>query len=548
MSSKFHTTAFGQLVRIVSCGRTLRYPDEVDPIIWKRAIAQQFQGPSPENQQTSQCAVEGVHNAQEAANKEQKSSESYNEEPGADSLLVGWYDAGDLENPQNWPENYKHFITLQLCLLNFGVYIASSIYVPGEPGLIQDFGVSKPVATLGLSLFTIGYGIGPMLWSPLSELPKLGRRDIFIWTLFAFILLQLPVGFAPNAPVFLFFRWLSGFCGSPCLSTGGGVITDMYAPTRVPYFLCIWSAAGVLGPILGPLIGGYLAPSMGWRWTIWVVTFLCGFVFVVMFFFFPETSAANILYERAKRLRKATGMSRLRSQSEIDSADHTMKDNLRLVGRAFTLTFFEPVVLLINLFAGLLYGVLFTWFESFPLVFGGIYQFSPGQQGLVFLGILVFSAITLPLFLLWIKLRLVPEMKSGIFKPEMVLPPVSIGAAALPICLFWFGWTSRADLHWILPIIGSGFFAIGIITLFNSLYMYLGIVYARYAASIFAGAALFRATFGATFPLFAPSLFDRLGVGPGNSLLGGIAVLFFPIPLVFYRYGETLRGWSKNAQ
>lgn len=341
-----------------------------------------------------------------------------------------------------------------------------------------------------------------MLWSPLSEMPKLGRSGIFFWTLLAFILFQLPVGFAPNIAVFLVFRWVSGFCGSPCLSTGGGTITDIYPPTTVPYLLCIWSSAGVLGPVFGPIVGGYLAPAMGWRWTIWAFTCLCSLVLIVMFFFLPETSAANILYNRAKRLRKVTGNHRLRSQSEIDTAHHKMKDNLLMLARAFTLTFLEPIVLLMDLYCGLLYGILFIWFESFPIVFGGIYGFNSGQQGLVFIGILVFTMISVPLFLLWIRLRLIPKMTSGNFKPEMFLPPTFIGCFALPICLFWFGWTSREGIHWIVPIIGSGFFAVGVVTLFNSLFNYLGITYSKYAASIFAGSALFRASFGATFPLF----------------------------------------------
>jgi DHA1 family multidrug resistance protein-like MFS transporter len=341
-----------------------------------------------------------------------------------------------------------------------------------------------------------------MLWSPLSEMPKLGRSPIFFWTLFAFILFQLPVGFAPNVAVFLVFRWVTGFCGSPCLATGGGTMTDIYHPLTVPYMLCIWSSAGVLGPVFGPIIGGFLAPAKGWRWTIWVFTFLCSLVLITMFFLLPETSAPNILYKRAKRLRKATGNNRLQSQSEIDTANHTARDNLVLLARAFTLTFGEPIVFLMNLYAGLLYGILFTWFESFPIVFGGIYHFNSGQQGLVFIGILVFAALSVPSFLIWMKYRLVPKMKSPGFKPEMFLPPTFVGCLALPICLFWFGWTSRASVHWIVPIIGSGFFSIGVVTLFNSLFNYLGITYSKYSASIFAGSALFRASFGATFPLF----------------------------------------------
>jgi DHA1 family multidrug resistance protein-like MFS transporter len=250
---------------------------------------------------------------------------------------------------------------------------------------------------------------------------------------------------------------------------------------------------------------------MGWRWTIWIFTILCSTVLVSLFFLLPETNASNILYNRAKRLRQMTGNAHLRSQSEVEAAKNTARDNLMLLARAFTLTFGEPIVFLMNLYAGLLYGILFIWFESFPMVFGDIYGFNAGQQGLVFIGILVFAIIAVPLFLLWIRLQLVPKLTSGNFKPEMVLPPSFVGCFALPICLFWFGWASNESVHWILPIIGSGFFSIGVVTLFNSLFNYLGITYSQHAASVFAGSALFRASFGASFPLFVgPCLIQLL--------------------------------------
>ncbi|KAI0406757.1 MFS general substrate transporter [Xylaria palmicola] len=526
------TTTFGELARLLSDNRILPYPDEVDSSLLKKSIRRE------DTEQSNKQSVE----KEKGQTRGTQSPNGKKEE----ILLVDWYGPDDPENPQNWPAMWKHAMMFQLCVLNFGVYIASSIYVPGEPALMAEFDVGVLVATLGLSLFTLGYGVGPMLWSPLSEMPKIGRTRIFFWTLFAFVVFQLPVGFAPNIAVFLVFRWVTGFCGSPCLSTGGGTITDLYDPALVSYLICIWGTAGTCGPVFGPIVGGYLAPVKGWRWTIWVITFLCALVLVTMFFFFPETSAPNILYNRAKRFRKASGDNRYRSHSELHIP--TPRDHLRNLTRAFTLTFFEPVVLLMDLYAGLLYGVLFIWFESFPLVFGGIYGFSPGEQGLVFLSILVFALISLALFLLWIRTNIAKEFNEPGFKPEMVLPPTFVGSFTFPICLFWFGWTARASIHWIVPVIGSGFFSIGVVTLFNSLFNYLGIAYPQYAASIFAGSALFRASFGATFPLFARQLFERLGVGPGNSLLGGVAILFIPIPFIFYKYGGKIRRMSKNAR
>jgi DHA1 family multidrug resistance protein-like MFS transporter len=59
------------------------------------------------------------------------------------------------KNPQNWPGGWKFLVAAQVCLLNFSIYIPSSIYVPGEESVMRDFGVGETVATLGLSLFTV---------------------------------------------------------------------------------------------------------------------------------------------------------------------------------------------------------------------------------------------------------------------------------------------------------------------------------------------------------------------------------------------------------
>jgi DHA1 family multidrug resistance protein-like MFS transporter len=336
----------------------------------------------------------------------------------------------------------------------------------------------------------------------MSEIPKLGRGGIYFWTLLAFTLLQLPTGFAVNMPMFLVFRWITGFIGSPSLATGGATIGDIYDPARAAYGICIWASFGVCGPVFGPLLGGFAAPAKGWHWTIWIFTWLCTAVLVSLFFLLPETSAANILYRRARRLRKATGDHRLKSQSEIDQAEHKLKDHLAVLGRAFTLSFTEPIVFFADLYTALLYGVLFIWFESFPLVFGEIYGFDIGKQGLAFLGIFVGGVITVPFYLLWVKYGIIPRFKKPNFKPEMVLPPTFFGSVSLPICLFWYGWSARESIHWIMPVIGSSIFTVGVVTLFNAVLNYLGISYPEYAASIFAGNALLRASFGAGFPLF----------------------------------------------
>jgi MFS transporter, DHA1 family, multidrug resistance protein len=267
------------------------------------------------------------------------------------------------------------------------------------------------------------------------------------------------------------------------------------------YLWRFWSARS----LLGPLVSGFAFQAKGWRWTIWELAWLCAVVLIVLFFLMPETNPANILYRKAQRIRKATGDSKIKSQSEINAMHVTVKDHLVVLGRAFTLKFSEPVVFFVDLYSALIYGVLYIWFESFPLVFGDVYGFNIGQQGLAFLGIFVGGLITVPCYLFWIRRYLIPQFSGSPVKPEVILPPTFFGAFALPICLFWYGWTSRPSIHWMVPLVGSGSFTVSTITLFMPVLTYLGMAYPQYAASVLAGNTLFRASCGVVFPLFVSS-------------------------------------------
>ena len=271
---------------------------------------------------------------------------------------------------------------------------------------MQTFGVSQVKATLGLTLFVAGYGLGPMIWAPMSEIPQIGRNPVYIGTLIVFVIFQVPTALAVNFAMLLCFRFLTGFIGSPVLATGGASISDMFAPKKRAYAIGIWGIAAVCGPVLGPLVGGFAAQAKGWTWTIWELMWLCGFSLVIFIFFLPETSSTNILYRRTRRLRKLTGIQTLSCQPEIMAEHMTGKEVspnqqtsylplillpqvvLIALVRPITLNL-EPIVFLLNLYIALIYGLLYIWFESFPIVFVDIYGFDLGQEGLAFVGILV---------------------------------------------------------------------------------------------------------------------------------------------------------------
>lgn len=131
-------------------------------------------------------------------------------------------------------------------------------------------------ATLGLTLFVFGYGLGPMLWSPMSEVPYIGRGPVYIGTLAVFVALPGAVCTSSSYGELMALRFISGFFGSPVLATGGALCADMYTPSKRAYAISIWGVAAVCGPALGPLIGGYVSeygPINGtfeapWEWTV----------------------------------------------------------------------------------------------------------------------------------------------------------------------------------------------------------------------------------------------------------------------------------------
>jgi MFS transporter, DHA1 family, multidrug resistance protein len=154
-------------------------------------------------------------------------------------------------------------------LYTMAVYMGSSIYAPSEPGVMKEFGVSAQAASMGLSFFVLGYGLGPMLFSPLSEIPFIGRNPQYILTYAIFVILIVPTALVNNFAGLIVLRFLLGFFGSPCLATGGGSLQDMYSFVKIPYAMSAWAVGATLGPSLGPLISGFSVTAENWRWSLW---------------------------------------------------------------------------------------------------------------------------------------------------------------------------------------------------------------------------------------------------------------------------------------
>lgn len=96
---------------------------------------------------------------------------SIRREDGTEIELVT-FPPGDPENPRNWPLWRKWSIVLVIAVIDLTLSFIASGFSPSSSKFSKEFGVSSEVATLGLSLCVLAFGIGPMTLAPLSEVSR----------------------------------------------------------------------------------------------------------------------------------------------------------------------------------------------------------------------------------------------------------------------------------------------------------------------------------------------------------------------------------------
>jgi MFS family permease len=268
---------------------------------------------------------------------------------------------------------------------------------------------------------------------------------------------------------------------------------------------------------------------------------------VLAFFLMRETYGPVLLERKAARLRKESGNNDLRSK--LNPGLTKKAYFARAIVRPSKMLLFSPIVAAFSIYMAIVYGYLYLLFTTISLVFERRYEFSQGSVGLTFLGIGVGSLLGLAIFGV-LSDKLIQKMaasRGGEMKPEYRLPPLIPGSCLVPIGLFWYGWSAQAKIHWIMPIIGTGWVGLGMIANFMCIQTYLVDCFTTYAASAIAANTVLRSIMGAFLPLAGPDMYAALGLGWGNSLLGFIAVAMVPLTWFFYKYGERVRK-SKRFQ
>ncbi|KAL4779645.1 major facilitator superfamily domain-containing protein [Aspergillus varians] len=451
---------------------------------------------------------------------------------------VDWDGPDDPANPMNWSTGKKAAQLVFMSANTFITPLASSMFAPGIPDVMRDFHSNDSMlASFVVSVFVLGYVFGPFIIAPLSEL--YGRVPVYHGCNVLFLVFTVACAVAQNMSQLIVFRLFAGIAGVCPITIGSGTIADMIVQEKRAGMMAVWALGPILGPIVGPVAGGFLAEAEGWRWVFWVIAITTGVISLGALIAYRESYAPVLLARKAAKLRKETGNPALRS---VHDAGRTPK---QVFVDAFTrpvkFLFLSPIVFLFSLFAAVSYGYLYLMFTTITNVFQSQYGFSQSLAGLAFLGFGFGSFIGLGVSGVVGNKIAESHTARGIFRPESRLPPMLFGSWTIPIGLFWYGWSAEAKAHWIVPIIGTAVFAIGLMTVFMASNIYLVDSYLLHAASVTAANTALRSLAGAVLPLAGPAMYDALGLGWGNSLLAFIALVMCACPVLFWKYGEMVR-------
>lgn len=194
---------------------------------------------------------------------------------------------GDPEHPYNWSRAYRWYITLVASALVVCVAFGSSI-VTGGLGLIEEqYNVSLEVAILTCSIMVCGFAVGPLLWSPLSEI--IGRRPVYIISLVLYVIFNIPCALSPNIGGLLVCRFLCGVFSSSGLSLAGGTIADIWSIEERGMAIAYFAAAPYCGPVLGPIVTGWINVGTGRLDLFFWVNLAFAGAIMVMIGLVPET-------------------------------------------------------------------------------------------------------------------------------------------------------------------------------------------------------------------------------------------------------------------
>lgn len=277
--------------------------------------------------------------------------------PGQDDKTIISFGRNDPLNPYCWSLSKKMYVTITGMLMVMNSTIGSSIATGATSQTSERFGITNQAQlVLPTSIFLVGYVLGPLFFSPLSE--TYGRKVVMISTFVLYTAFTLGCALTPSWAGLIVMRLLTGTGASTPISVIGGIYADIYGtPKARGRAMAIFMTCTTWGPILGPVFSGYIA-TVSWRWVFWLQLIIAGVTWPFLLAL-PETYGPVVLKRKAQKIRKTEGKANVFAPTELEMRDmHELV--VVILTRPIRMFLFEGIVLCSCLYTALVYAIFYS--------------------------------------------------------------------------------------------------------------------------------------------------------------------------------------------
>lgn len=163
---------------------------------------------------------------------------------------------------------HRGFITVSVMLTTIMQALDTTIANVALPHMQGSMGATQDQ----ISWVLTSYIVAAAIWMPLTGIltARLGRKRVFIWSVVGFTVTSMLCGAAQNLEQIVFFRLLQGIFGASLVPLSQSVLLDTYPKEQHGSAMAMWGVGVMIGPVLGPSLGGWLTEYYSWRWVFYI--------------------------------------------------------------------------------------------------------------------------------------------------------------------------------------------------------------------------------------------------------------------------------------
>ncbi|GBF93358.1 MFS multidrug resistance [Raphidocelis subcapitata] len=403
-------------------------------------------------------------------------------------------------------------LTLFVCACSTAlVPICDTIYLPAVDAVQQSLKTTAGMVATSISVYMYTLALGALFFGPVAD--RFGRRVTLLGSTAAFTALSVACMLAPTIEVLLAFRAVQGFVVAACSTTSNAILADTYAPAERGRAMGVAAIPFLVGPVIGPLLGGGLSQSLGWRATFAALVVFGGVMVAAQLLVIQETHHFFAL-RRLRATRGDAAADAIQEEAHPPHFDPPYKPLVHLWDRHIA----PYAAVTVMLFA-----VMFASMIVLPLVLAAPpYNMGEGLLG-VANGVPFGLGGLLAAPLGGAMADACARRWRGAPEGRMVYAS-AVAVAVQPLAVLLFGWGMHFKLPAAVPLLGGFFINFAMTSHMPATMSLISIHKQRYAAAAGGGLHALQFLVAGAFVQATPVGVASLGVGPYMSLCAGLAL------------------------